>query len=82
MGNYKALLVGEQKVKSTEWRDRDHAAMCIIRDGLSVQSVYERKGSTPHFFDVSDKIAAIIKSKHSANSLPDNIKAFLIRAAK
>ena len=79
MGNYKALFVGEQKVKSTDWKSRDDAAKQIVERGLSVVSVYEATDGK-RFFHISDKIAEKIKADYA--NLADNVKAFLLRAAK
>jgi hypothetical protein len=80
MPHYKVIFVGEQKVKSTDWRNRDDAAKQIVERGLSVVSVYECvKGR--HYFDVSDKIAEKIKADHEPSSIADNVALFLLRAA-
>ena len=80
MGNYKALFVGEQKVKSTFWRSREDAAKRIVEGPLSVVSVYERRGDTQHFFDVSNDIAKIIKDTYGMQ-LPETVRSFLLKAA-
>jgi hypothetical protein len=73
MAGYKALFVGEQKVKKTGWKNREHAAKCILRDGLSVVTVYETEDGR-HYFDKSAEIAALV-----GPDAADNIRKFVER---
>lgn len=79
MAGYKALFVGEQKVKKVRWSSREDAARHIVRDGLSVLNVYETTQGR-QYFDVSDKIAHLISVGYASVSLTDNVRDFVKRA--
>lgn len=75
MAGFKALFVGEQKVKKTYWKSREDAARTILRDGLSVSVVYETEDGNK-FFDRSYEIALLL---HAMGQLPDNVRKFVER---
>jgi hypothetical protein len=77
MAGYKALFVGEQKVKKTEWKSRQDAANRILWDGLSVVTVYETEDGK-NYFDRSAEIATLIPVERAAR----NVREFVERCLR
>jgi hypothetical protein len=77
MAGYKALFVGEQKVKKTAWKSRADAVKRIVNDGLSVVAIYETEDGK-HYFDCSADIAELL----NVGSGPDNVRKFVERCLR
>lgn len=77
MAGYKALFVGEQKVKKTDWKSREDAAKRILRDKLSVVTIYETEDGK-NYYDRSAEIAVLIPR---TLGMPANVSRFVNTAA-